>query len=219
MPKKGRPFVYQSDEERPVTISLKLPRGLYARLKRYAVLHRQTISELVRDGLEWRLELEDPRAMPPGPPENDANTAKEGVPAGVLQDLLAMLERQEAQIAALTKAIATIERYSLAEGQRSPTADAAPASAQTPLAPPPPADNTVIPEKAPRPRGRPAILRQPILDCLREHPEGLTAVELKVYLKTDKNIGDTLAGMVRAELLAKLRTGQAVRYTIRDARG
>jgi len=64
-------------------------------------------------------------------------------------------------------------------------------------------------------RGRPGILRQPIMDCLQEHPEGLTAMQLKVYLGTNRNIGDTLSGMVRAKLLDKQGTGQAVRYTVR----
>ena len=81
-------------------------------------------------------------------------------------------------------------------------------------APQAPADPT--PEVAPRSqRGRPGILRQPIMDCLREHPEGLTAMQLKVYLATNRNIGDTLSGMVRAKFLDKQCTGQAVRYTVR----
>jgi hypothetical protein len=62
MPKKlGRPVMYQSDDERPVTISVRLPQTLYARLERYANIYRQSITELVRDGLEWRLEQDDPR--------------------------------------------------------------------------------------------------------------------------------------------------------------
>jgi hypothetical protein len=33
-----------------------------------------------------------------------------------------------------------------------------------------------------RKRGRPGILRQPILELLHQHPEGLSALELKVHL-------------------------------------
>ena len=62
MAKKGRPFTYQSDEERPVTISLRLAHDLYDRLERYAQRHRQSVSELVRDGIEMRLAVQaDPR--------------------------------------------------------------------------------------------------------------------------------------------------------------
>lgn len=63
MPKpRGRPVLYD-DETRPVTISVRLPHALYARLERYAKIYRQSITELVRDGLEWRLELDDPRSQ------------------------------------------------------------------------------------------------------------------------------------------------------------
>ena len=58
MTKKGRPLVAHSDEDRPVTISLRIPRDLYERLEDYAERYQQTISDLVRDGLEWRLELD-----------------------------------------------------------------------------------------------------------------------------------------------------------------
>jgi hypothetical protein len=57
-------------------------------------------------------------------------------------------------------------------------------------------------------------LRQPILDLLRQHPEGLTAVELKVYLGTNKHIGDTLSGMVRNNVIEKQGSGKAVRYVV-----
>jgi len=55
-------------------------------------------------------------------------------------------------------------------------------------------------------------MRQRILEFLRAHPEGLTAVQIKVHLGVDKNIGDTLVGMVRDHLLEKQGSGTAVRY-------
>jgi len=62
MAKKGRPFVYQRDEERPVTISLRVPHDLYERLQHYAQRHRQSVTELVKDGIAMRLEVQaDPR--------------------------------------------------------------------------------------------------------------------------------------------------------------
>src|SRR5207302_8763441 len=61
MAKLGRPFTYQSEEERPVTVSLRIPRDLHERMSHYASRHRQSITELLLDGLKWRLEQDDPR--------------------------------------------------------------------------------------------------------------------------------------------------------------
>jgi hypothetical protein len=62
MPKLGRPLVYQEGDKRPVTMSLRVPADVYDRLKRYASAHRQSITELLLDGLQWRLEQgADPR--------------------------------------------------------------------------------------------------------------------------------------------------------------
>ncbi len=65
---------------------------------------------------------------------------------------------------------------------------------------------------APRRRGRTSTLRQPILNLLHAHPEGLTAAQLRVYMDVDRNIGDVLQGMVRNQLLTKQGSGAQVRY-------
>jgi hypothetical protein len=57
----GRPTTYTTDEERPVTRSLRIPRDLDDQLTRYAARHRQGITELLLDGLRLRLEQDDPR--------------------------------------------------------------------------------------------------------------------------------------------------------------
>jgi hypothetical protein len=62
-------------------------------------------------------------------------------------------------------------------------------------------------------------MRQRILELLGEHPEGLTAVQIKVYLGVDKNIGDTLTGMVRQQRLKKQGSGNAVHYLAVPAKG
>lgn len=54
------------------SISIKVPRQLLARVKRYAGLHRQTISELAREGLEWRITDGDPRGMGLPPSEDQS---------------------------------------------------------------------------------------------------------------------------------------------------
>ena len=51
----GRRPVYQEESERPVTVSLRIPRDLEAQMKRYASLHRQSVTELLLDGLKWRI--------------------------------------------------------------------------------------------------------------------------------------------------------------------
>ena len=52
--KKGRPRV--PDAERLVSVSLRLPPSLHRRLERYAWQHRRSLSDLVREGIELRLE-------------------------------------------------------------------------------------------------------------------------------------------------------------------
>jgi len=59
---KGRKPLYQSEDEKPVMLSLRIPRDLEAKLKRYAEIHRQSITEVVIDGIQMRLETPtDPR--------------------------------------------------------------------------------------------------------------------------------------------------------------
>jgi hypothetical protein len=201
MPTPGRPVVYQSEEEKPVTVSMRIPRDLYERAQRY-VRQRppMTMTELLLDGLRLRLETPtDPRDLI----LSDDNT--------VMRELQAMIDT--AVQAALAKDL----------GRKTPDADTRPPTpASDHQDPTDPATETTQAERhlgieaaAPpiRRRGRPSTMRQPILDLLQAHPEGLTAAQIKVYLDTDTNIGDTLQGMVRAGLLAKAGTGLAVRYT------
>jgi hypothetical protein len=62
MAKLGRPFEYDSDEERPVTVSLRIPRDLYNLMEHYRKLHQQSITEILLDGLKMRLDTPaDPR--------------------------------------------------------------------------------------------------------------------------------------------------------------
>jgi hypothetical protein len=59
---KGRKLVYQSDDEKPVMVSLRIPRDLEKQLKNYAERHRQSITDVVIDGIRMRLETPvDPR--------------------------------------------------------------------------------------------------------------------------------------------------------------
>jgi hypothetical protein len=61
--KPGRPDKYRSDTERPVNVSLRIPRDLYDQAQRYVRMrHPMTLTDLFLDGLRLRLETPaDPR--------------------------------------------------------------------------------------------------------------------------------------------------------------
>src|SRR5207249_10422520 len=60
----ARPPTYHSDDERPTTVSVRIPRELYHQAKAYAVQRRTTITALLLDRLRLRLEPPaDPRAI------------------------------------------------------------------------------------------------------------------------------------------------------------
>jgi Helix-turn-helix domain of resolvase len=65
MAKKGRPFVYQSDTEKPVTVSVRLPRDVYDQVERYVKMHPgMTLTEFLLDGIQLRLDTPaDPRDL------------------------------------------------------------------------------------------------------------------------------------------------------------
>ena len=59
---KGRKPLYQSDDEKPVMLSLRIPRDVADKLKKYADIHRQSVTEVMLDGIRMRLETPaDPR--------------------------------------------------------------------------------------------------------------------------------------------------------------
>jgi predicted DNA-binding protein len=133
---------YQSDDEKPVTISMRLPKELHTRLVRYAREHRQPISELVRDGLEWRLEEGDPRGL------GDASTTEDEAyymsnTANALADIRQALARQEARLQSLVQAL---EGQALegSNGLVASTADSAPKAAAVPLVPRVKADKATV---------------------------------------------------------------------------
>src|SRR6266571_2682817 len=63
MAKRGRPFAYQSDTEKPVTVSLRIPRDVYKQVERYVHMHPgMTLTEFMLDGIRLRLDTPaDPR--------------------------------------------------------------------------------------------------------------------------------------------------------------
>ena len=55
----GRP-VGRPKTKNSRTVSLKMPQDLLDRVQRYARAHRQSVSALIREGLEWRITEGDP---------------------------------------------------------------------------------------------------------------------------------------------------------------
>jgi hypothetical protein len=63
--------------------------------------------------------------------------------------------------------------------------------------------------------GRPVgAMRQRILDLLAQHPQGLSAEEIRVHLKVERPLGDTLQGMRRGGVVQIRGEGRQRRYTI-----
>lgn len=60
----ARPPTYHSTDERPVSVSLRVPKAFYERAQQYASQRRLTLTELLLDGLQMRLETPtDPREV------------------------------------------------------------------------------------------------------------------------------------------------------------
>jgi hypothetical protein len=112
MTKHDRRIRYQSDAEKPVMLSLRVPRDLYDRLERYASEHRQSVTALVKDGIELRLEIDaDPRSGRSGSTTDATLGQIDG--ASLLRDMQATLARHDTQMHALMQAI---ERQTIPAG-------------------------------------------------------------------------------------------------------
>ena len=51
----ARPPTYHTDAEKPVTVSVRIPRALYAQAQQYVSMRRTTLTEVLLDGLRLRL--------------------------------------------------------------------------------------------------------------------------------------------------------------------
>jgi hypothetical protein len=142
MAKLDKRLKYQNDDEKPVTISMRLPKELHTRLEQYATQHRQSISELVRDGLEWRLADGDPRGLGAASTKDDAAYYMSNT-ANALADMRQALARQEAQIQSIVQAL---ERQTTGgnNGPVASTADTAPTASPVALIPRVKADKATV---------------------------------------------------------------------------
>jgi hypothetical protein len=203
--KIGRPFVYQSDEERPVTVSLRIPRDLYEQAQHYVRMrHPMTLTELLLDGLRLRLETpSDPRDVI----LSDDNT--------VMQEVQEMIRATvQAEIGKLNNFMGSaFDALKLASAPAAPAESVPAISHDGNIAVMQQSGITVMQEKTARKRGRRGVMREAILKYLQEHQEALSATELKVYLRAEKSLSDTLQGMVKNGILKSMKVGSETKYS------
>src|SRR5215813_1370368 len=197
MAKKGRPFVYQSEEEKPVTVSVRLPRDLYKQVERYVKMHPgMTLTEFFLDGARLRLETPaDPRDII----LSDDNT--------VIQEVQEMIR---------TAVQAEIGKLRDFMGPHVSTLGAIPAPEPSvePVAGLSQDNNTVIQQEALQRKGGRQRSKegQQILDLLRQHPEGLSAEQIRGLLGPSRPLGDILDGMRRTGAVRTQGNGRTTRY-------
>jgi hypothetical protein len=81
-----------------------------------------------------------------------------------------------------------------------------PSSTQTPPSPVQP--RATLPSRA---RTQPlSQMRQQIVDLVREHPGGLSPVQIRELLKVEKDLGSTVKAMARDGILSRVETGRYV---------
>ena len=183
--KAGRPFTYQSADERPRTVSVRIPRELYDQLERQVRQRRSTMSEALLEAARlWLDTPADPRDLLPS---DNSNT--------VIPQLDELIEE-------------AVERILAKRHVPQSPAPMAPAPAPAPARDEIPSynGNTVI-------QGQ-GSMRQRILSLLYEHQEGLNAEQLRAHLNPEKPIGDTLQGMRKAGVVRFEGSGKARRYFV-----
>jgi Arc/MetJ-type ribon-helix-helix transcriptional regulator len=183
--KAGRPFVYQSEDERPVTLSVRVPHALYAQVEARVTQRRTTRSEAILEAIRLWLETPaDPRELLAS---DNGNTVMQEWKEMVKEEV----ERQLAQRPATQAPAPTVQAQAPA-----PTREDIPSDN----------GNTVI-------QGR-GGMRQRILTLLYEHQEGLSAEQLRAHLNPEKPIGDTLQGMRRQGVVRFEGSGKERRYFV-----
>jgi len=212
--KAGRPFVYQSDEERPVSVSIRIPHALYDEVQEAVGMRRTTITTAILDGLRWWLDTPaDPRELLAS---DESNT--------VMQELREMVAALvQAEMGKIQSGASIVQPAF--QQDKSNTVMQEVTHEETPTAPTSRTQKrqkgSVAPtQAATRKGGRPrSDLGQRILATLAEHPEGLSAEELRVYVKAEKGIGDILGGMKARGTIIMYGQGKRARYRLAEKGG
>ena len=150
-----------------------------------------------------------------------ADTPPTGTPTGADRSA-DTIEALQAQLVGLTKRVAAIEHMltrlrRLADRSADSLADRLAAYADTQLTPADSdADTPPTPADTPTPLRRRGTMRARILALLQEHQGGLTAEELRFYLKPERPLGDVLQGMVRQGRVVRQGDRKGGRYVARQ---
>ena len=132
-----------------------------------------------------------------------AHTPPTGTPTGADRSA-DTIEALQAQLVGLTKRVEAIEKM-LTRLRRLADRSADRFAAYADTQPTPAdsgADTPLTPADTPTPLRRRGTMRARVLALLQEHPEGLTAEEIRFYLKPERPLGDVFQGMVRQGLVA-----------------
>jgi len=171
------------------TISLKMPQELLDRVQAYARLHRQSISELIRDGVEWRITDGDPRSLGVSAPQRarsddseysgntviQAEVREESEHAGMLEEIRTALARQETQLHALTQAL---EHHAVVPppGEYFGNTTHTPSSQQSTPEPAQGGDASHGPSVAHEESGNTVVAGEPLADAVEGEPPTVVAV-------------------------------------------
>jgi len=187
----ARPPKYASAEEKPVSVTLRIPRTLYDQAQQHAKRRQTTLTALMVEGLQLRLETPiDPRDVLA---TQDIIVMQE-LRQMIVEEVQAVLAAQSFQAPATTPVPQREHKRKTAHYSNSASAPASESA-----------------RKGGRPR---SALGQQILALLQDHPEGLRAEQIRGYLTTDKPIGDILSGMKRLGTVQTRGQGKAIRYFI-----
>ena len=199
----ARPPKYASEDDKPVSVTLRLPRDLYDQAQQHAKRRQATLTELVREGLQLRLETPtDPRDIL----VSHDNTVMQELRQMIADEVQAALAAQSLQPPATT---ARRQRAVTSKAQHYSNAP------QEQTYEPAPGHSLVTEPVPTRKGGRPpSAVRKQILDLLPAHPEGLTAEQIRGALTPGKPLGDTLAGMRRTGVVRTEGAGRALRYFV-----
>jgi hypothetical protein len=199
----ARPPKYTSDEAKPVGLSLRLPRDLYDQVQHHAKMRQTTLTQLVIEGLQMRLETPtDPRDI----------LATHDIT--VMQELRQMIA-DEVQAALAAQHFQAAESTPARQGEDNSKTQHYSNATQGQASAPEPGHSLVTEPVPTRKGGRPrSPVGQQILDLLATHPEGLSADELRVYLKATKPIGDILSGMKKTGAVTTQGEGKPLRYVV-----
>src|SRR6266699_5197211 len=97
--KAGRPFTYQSEEERPRTVSVRIPRELYEPLEARVKQRRTTMSEALLEAIRLWLETPaDPRDLLPSDDNNTVIPQLDELVEAAVERILAQRHATQAPV-------------------------------------------------------------------------------------------------------------------------